>query len=91
MSIERKACRHCAKNKAVRPKSLCWGCWTRHRDLYPSTSKFARRGSGFAYSGPPPEPTTARPGTEGKVAVLEARAQLGVDLFHELDAALPAD
>ena len=35
-----------------------------------------------------PEPTTALPGTEAKVAVMAERATLGLPLWHERDARL---
>jgi hypothetical protein len=58
--------------------------------MFPSTSKFARRGVGNANhrSKVPPEPTSALPGTPEKVAVLEERARLGYSLWHPLDARL---
>jgi hypothetical protein len=58
------------------------------RELYPSTSKFARRGiddfNGRARLAP--EPTGALPGSAEKVAVLEQRARLRVELWHPRDA-----
>ena len=41
-------CRHCHEGPVNRPRGLCWSCYYRPgvRDLYPSTSKFARRGEG---------------------------------------------
>jgi hypothetical protein len=56
--------------------------------LYPSTSKFARRGVGD-FNGAsilPAQSTSALPGSPEKVAVLEERARLGVSLWHPLDA-----
>lgn len=44
-----KTCRHCGKDyRCLRPKRLCWVCSSAPeiRALYPSTSKFARRGLG---------------------------------------------
>jgi len=83
-------CRHCQKLKSNRPRGLCWSCYYTPgvRDLYPSTSKFGRRGVGNFNSrvSLPPNPTQAFPGTPEKVAVLESRAQLGVSLWHPLDA-----
>lgn len=38
----------------------------------------------------PVGPTQAAPGTPEKIAVMEARAQLGLDLFHPSDARGPA-
>jgi hypothetical protein len=56
--------------------------------MYPSTSKFARRGVDDFNGQPklPPTPTTALPGTPEKVAVLMERARLGLALWHPLDA-----
>jgi hypothetical protein len=83
-------CRHCAKSSVNRPRGLCWGCYYTPgvRDLYPSTSKYARHGVGnFAGAAPlPPAPTTAPPGTPEKVAVLESRAKGRFALFHPYDA-----
>jgi hypothetical protein len=58
------------------------------RALYPSTSKYARRGHGiFAGKAPlPPFPTTALPGTPAKIAILEERARLKQCLWHPDDA-----
>jgi hypothetical protein len=85
-------CRHCQKVKANRPRGLCWSCYYTPgvRDLYPSTSKFARRGvSDFnGRTRLPAEPTSALPGTPEKVAVLMERARQGVSLWHPLDATL---
>jgi hypothetical protein len=60
------------------------------RDLYPSTSKFARRGEGnFCGNAPlPAAPTDALPGSPEKVTILELRAKLKQDLWHPLDATL---
>jgi hypothetical protein len=83
-------CRHCQKVNSNRPRGLCWTCYYTPgvRELFPSTSKFARRGVGN-FNGRtklPPGPTSALPGTPEKVAVLEERARLGVSLWHPLDA-----
>jgi len=84
-------CRHCRRVPSSRPRGLCWSCYYSPgvRELYPSTSKFARRGvSDFCGKARLPEPTTALPGTPEKVAVLEERARLGLALWHPLDARL---
>jgi hypothetical protein len=56
--------------------------------MYPSTSKFARRGVGnFSGAAPlPPFPTSALPGSPEKLAVLMERARLKQSLFHPDDA-----
>ena len=61
--------------------------------MYPSTSKYARRGVGnFTGNAPlPPSPTTAAPGTPEKLAVLEQRARLKQALFHPADARYVGD
>ena len=87
-------CKHCRKSKVNRPRGLCWTCYYTPgvKDLYPSTSKFARRGVGnFNGNAPLPEPTTAPPGTAEKMAVLEMRAQLKQALWHPLDAQYDGD
>ena len=82
-------CRHCGRSKVNRPRGLCWTCYYTpgRRDLYPSTSKFARHGlddfEGAAYL---PPPTDALPGTAEKVAVLCQRARMRQDLWHPDDA-----
>ncbi|MHB1425717.1 MAG: hypothetical protein ACYC3I_21320 [Gemmataceae bacterium] len=83
-------CRHCQRVKSNRPRGLCWSCYYTPgvRELYPSTSKFARRGVGD-FNGPihlPVQPTEALPGSQEKVAILEERARLGVSLWHPDDA-----
>jgi hypothetical protein len=58
------------------------------RQLYPSTSKFARRGVDD-FNGRVPlaaTPTRAMPGSQEKVAVLEERAQRHLALWHPQDA-----
>lgn len=88
-------CRHCSKAKVNRPKGLCWSCYYTPavRDLYPSTSKYARRVlPNFSGARPAPAaPTTAAPGTPEKVAVLAERARLGQQLHHDHDARHPGD
>jgi hypothetical protein len=84
-------CRHCGVRPVNRPRGMCWGCHGKPevRSLYPSTSKYARRGvRNFVGPAPAPaEPTAAAPGTEEKVAVLAMRAAAGQQLFHRSDAA----
>jgi hypothetical protein len=55
--------------------------------MYPTSgSKFARRGHGCEPTGRlPDEPTSHKPGTPEKAAVLQARAEAGVSLFHPHD------
>jgi hypothetical protein len=85
-------CRHCHKAPVNRPRGLCWSCYYTPgvRELYPSTSKFARRGVGNfnGKAAPPGAPTDALPGTPEKVAILELRAKLRQELWHPLDATL---
>jgi hypothetical protein len=88
-------CRHCDQSKVNRPRGLCWSCYYTPgvKDLYPSTSKYARRGVGnFAGRAPlPAAPTTAAPGSPEKLAVLEQRAKLKQSLFHPCDARYVGD
>jgi len=87
-------CRHCQQSPVHRPRGLCWSCYYAPgvRALYPSTSKFARRGvaNGFIAAPLPQFPTSALPGSEAKMLILEQRAALRQELFHPDDAALPA-
>ena len=88
-------CRHCSKCKVNRPRGLCWSCYYTPgvKELYPSTSKYARRGVGnFSGNAPLPDaPTTAGPGTPEKLAVLEQRAKMKQALFHPADAKFEGD
>ncbi len=82
-------CRHCQRVRSNRPRGLCWACYYTPgvREQYPITSKFARRGVGDFY-GPAPlpaMPTSALPGTQEKVAVLEERARMRQNLWHPAD------
>jgi hypothetical protein len=83
-------CRHCHRVPVNRPRGLCWSCYYTPglRELYPSTSKFARRGvtdfNGRAVL--PPHPTGAMPGSPEKIAVLEQRARSRQSLWHPEDA-----
>ncbi|HXG12949.1 MAG TPA: hypothetical protein VNK04_24540 [Gemmataceae bacterium] len=85
-------CRHCKRTRSNRPRGLCWACYYTPgvRELYPSTSKFARRGvDDFNGRAPlPTTPTKALPGTPEKVAVLEERARLRQTLWHPDDAGM---
>ena len=85
-------CRHCHESTVSRPRGLCWSCYYAPgvRDLYPSTSKYGRRGVGnFNGNAPLPAfPTATLPGTPEKLAVLEERARLRQCLWHPQDAAV---
>jgi hypothetical protein len=63
------------------------------KELYPSTSKFARRGiDNFNGKAPLPAlPTTAAPGSPEKLAVMEERARKKQSLWHPLDARYAGD
>jgi hypothetical protein len=88
-------CRNCRRVESNRPRGLCWSCYYTPgvRELFPSTSKFARRGlgNGYVVEPPLPEPTDATPGSLEKVAVLEERARIGVSLWHPNDAPMDAE
>ena len=85
-------CRHCQQAPVSRPRGLCWVCYYTPgvRDLYPTTSKYGRRGVGnITGNAPLPAfPTSALPGTPEKIAVLEERARLKQCLWHPDDATL---
>lgn len=83
-------CRHCQRVRSNRPRGLCWSCYYKPgvRDLYPSTSKYARRGI-CDFNGRvtlPGAPTNALPGTPEKVEILAQRARLRQSLWHPEDA-----
>lgn len=80
-------CRHCRTRLVKRPRGLCWACYqSAARDLYPPQHE-QRIGCGvgavLVYDC---EPTTAAPGSEAKLAVLEFRAANRQRLFHPADA-----
>jgi hypothetical protein len=83
-------CQHCHLCPISRPRRLCWGCYYTPgvRELYPSTSKFGRRGYGN-FNGNAPLPafaTEALPGSPEKLAVLAERARRKQCLWHPGDA-----
>ncbi len=88
-------CKHCGRGKVNRPRGLCWSCYYTPgvKEMYPSTSKYARRGVGNGHGGndAPAVPTTAAPGTTEKLAVLEGRAKDGRRLWHPFDAQYEGD
>lgn len=83
-------CRHCSKAKVNRPRGLCWSCYYTPgvKDLFPSTSKYARRGEGNFLGDAPLAsiPTAAPPGSLEKLAVLAERVLHKKALFHPHDA-----
>lgn len=84
--MKKPLCRHCRKSSVNRPRGLCWNCYYTPgvKDLYPSTSKYARKGIGGDNhrSILPRELTIAEPGSPEKVAVMCERAARGESLFH---------
>jgi hypothetical protein len=88
-------CKHCETCKVNRPRGLCWACYYKPgvKDMYPSTSKYARRGVGNFTGNAPiaPMPTSYAPGTPEKMAVLEERARNRQALWHPLDAKHESD
>lgn len=87
MSEAVKSCRHCGAEPARRPRGLGWKCYYTPgvKEQYPPVSLRGNRGVGNDSSRRPTTPTTARPGTAEKLAVLIARAEAGEELFHPLD------
>ena len=83
-------CRHCHFGPVSRPRGLCWHCYYSPglRDLYPSTSKYGRKGIGnFCGNAPLPAlPTDAPPGSAAKIEVLIERAEKHQTLWHPDDA-----
>jgi len=85
----RRICRHCEEYPVSRPKGLCYRCSKTPgvRGMYPTTSKYARRGVGRNDDAGVtlPLPTDALPGTPEKLAVLMRRAASGKRLWHPDD------
>jgi len=86
-------CRHCDCRPVGRPRGLCWHCYYLPgiRHLYPSMSKFGRRGLGqlIAADRPLPAiPTVAPPGSQEKIRILMERAERGWELWHPRDASV---
>jgi hypothetical protein len=86
-------CLHCNKPAARHGRGLCQRCYKKRaiRALFPAGN--SRLG---LWAGPLPaareaafRPTAHLPGTEGKVAVMAARAAAGLPLFHPDDARPP--
>jgi len=82
-------CRHCSKANVTRPRGLCWVCYYTPgvRVMFPSPSKFHRRGPG--HDGSPsalPSPTDALPGTAEKIRVIAERLRDHQELHHPFDA-----
>ncbi|HKI34637.1 MAG TPA: hypothetical protein VKA46_22465 [Gemmataceae bacterium] len=88
-------CRHCNRVPANRPRGLCWSCYYKPgvRELYPSTSKFARRGveDRIGRVPLPDAPTSAVPGSEEKVHILMERARKRQGLWHPADAPMDVE
>lgn len=90
----RANCLHCRRRRAYRWPGLCVPCHRTPevRALFP-VARCAGRGvrDSYATRPLPPEPTCEVPGTPGKLAVLEARAAAGLQLFHPLDGRWEGD
>ena len=87
--MTRPPCRHCRRRVAnPQKRGLCWTCYNTPglRDQYPSTSKYARRGTGRDDDRADPAPTATLPGTPERIEALAARAAAGERLFHPDDA-----
>jgi len=84
-----RTCRHCDERRAGRARGLCWRCYLdpQTRGLYPADPR-AVPSSVRDYNGgsaPPPQLTSALPGSPEKVAELAKRALLGMSLWHPDD------
>lgn len=83
-------CRHCGKPRATKPRGLCYTCYYRPgvRERYPVKNVGCGKRERPDYYGPSPVPmaTGELPFTEGKLAVLQARASAGESLFSGADA-----
>jgi hypothetical protein len=87
-----KVCVRCKVNKPNRPRGLCWHCYYTPgvRERYGPTTVHGRRGIGHNDSGAKPlDPrggTAHPPGSLGRIAVMEERAELGYAILHPDDA-----
>ncbi len=80
-------CLHCRRSGPIKARGLCYHCWVIHHDEYPRLST-ANHDDGLGHTAatiPAEEPTTATPGTAGKVEALAARAEAGQMLWHQED------
>lgn len=88
----RPLCQHCQYRVITRPKQLCWTCYTNEgiRSLYPSTSKYARRGIGAGNKKVqlPTIVSDAMPGSFEKIELMHERAKRGESLFHPAEPRL---
>ena len=87
-------CRHCQNAPDWRPRGLCWVCYyTRSISRRYDYLKFGTRTDNpldvIKHRRPdPPERTSARPGTEAKIIVMQERISAGYSCFHHEDATL---
>ncbi len=82
-------CQHCRRKFANRAHQLCHTCYytPEIRAKYPSTSKHAPHEGDFnGRTCLPAHPTTALPGSDAKMTVMEERVRQGTCLFHPRDA-----
>ena len=88
-------CVHCGRRRAgcSGGRGLCRPCWEDRsvRPRYPRRRDFTTGDPGLFADNRipplPPAPTAELPGTPGKIAVMEARADGGFQVHHPLDAA----
>jgi len=90
------ACRHCERFLVIYSRRLCRFCWAEPdvRYLYPiqqgmnnqyNPDSKAIKDIDRSHDPLPEEPTTAWPGSPGKVTVMEERAKAQTSLFHPED------
>lgn len=87
---KRGMCPNCKRSDmSINARSLCHSCYKNLgiRKMYPSIKKFANRGTGLGNRQirMPTEGCPYPPGSEGKIACMEKRAEEGVSLFSSLD------
>jgi hypothetical protein len=83
----RGPCAHCGRCRYLPSRGHCSTCYklAEVRATF-GVSKYARKGrNDFCGRGTRPTPTDALPGTDGKLRVLQRRAQAGQELFHDQD------
>lgn len=87
-------CRQCLRKARARFRGLCTYCYTPADFITPPRRKKARNPLPLPkrvkpyVPRPTPQPTTARPGSEDKIAVLAERLAQGQPLWAEKDLTL---
>lgn len=100
MAMRRKSranhiiCLACGQSRWHHARGLCTACWHVRRSEFPKLPRLIVPCDGPGASKarrPPAEPTDAPPGSERKIAALEARFARGEHLWHPQDNLMLSD